>query len=319
MSQENHTPAVRTEEPERAVATRQSASVAAPLGAFVNYESSMSLAKAFVDSGFLPASIKKPAQALAIMQMGAELGIPPMRALTGIFPIEGRPTVGAVLLLERFKERGGSVQWHESGLERAAATFTGPDGSKHREEFTIAEAQMAGLVRDGSNWKKHPRKMLRARVITGALRAMGESGTCYIAEERGVETDESGAISRDRSGAAIINRADAVDAEFVESSETRPPATQTPPAARSEGSGPQRTPEVIALLDRARAAKTALVAELPGGDDAFDSWLAARRPGGFAKREEIPSCVDAGRISALLTAIEERIAEIEVQNATARG
>ena len=47
-------------------------------------------AKVLVESGFLPSYITKPAQAVAIMMSGKELGIPTMTALRSIVLIKGK-------------------------------------------------------------------------------------------------------------------------------------------------------------------------------------------------------------------------------------
>jgi hypothetical protein len=55
----------------------------------------LTMAEQLVASGLLPQSIKTPAAALAVIQKGVELGIPPMYALSNIGIINGRPVVGA--------------------------------------------------------------------------------------------------------------------------------------------------------------------------------------------------------------------------------
>ena len=57
------------------------------------------MAEKLVPTGFLPESIKTPAQAAAVMLKGRELGIPPMYALSNIAVIKGKPTCGAELML----------------------------------------------------------------------------------------------------------------------------------------------------------------------------------------------------------------------------
>src|SRR5687768_12101698 len=56
-------------------------------------------AKMLVGSGFLPAAIKTPEQAMAIMLKGRELSIPPMQAFAQIAVIQGKPAAGSELQL----------------------------------------------------------------------------------------------------------------------------------------------------------------------------------------------------------------------------
>ena len=57
----------------------------------------MSMGKAFAESGMFP-DIKSAAQAVVKIQAGAEIGIPPFAAMSGIHIIQGKPTIGAGLI-----------------------------------------------------------------------------------------------------------------------------------------------------------------------------------------------------------------------------
>src|SRR5688572_15119498 len=96
----------------------------------------MALAKSLVDTGFLPKSIRTPAQAAAIILTGRELGIPPMHALRSIHVIEGKPTLAAELQLALFHRKGGKSQVVVSTDKECTIRFTHPNGSEHTESFT---------------------------------------------------------------------------------------------------------------------------------------------------------------------------------------
>ncbi len=57
----------------------------------------MSIGKAFAESGMFP-DIKSAAQAIVKIQAGAELGIAPFAAMSGIHIIKGKPTIGAGIM-----------------------------------------------------------------------------------------------------------------------------------------------------------------------------------------------------------------------------
>ena len=59
----------------------------------------LDMASMLVKTGFLPAAIKTPEQATAIILKGIELSVPPMYALSNIVVINGKPTCGAELML----------------------------------------------------------------------------------------------------------------------------------------------------------------------------------------------------------------------------
>ncbi len=162
------------------------------------YRVLLDLADKFVESGFLPTSIKTSAQALAIMLTGKELGIPPMLALRQIHVIEGKPTLAAELQLALFRRRGGRFKWVTTTAKMAVLDVAAPgeqldDASQF--SFTIEEAEAAGLLGKG-NWRKYPAAMLRARVAALAIRAVAPevSMGLYDPDELGGETNEAGEI-----------------------------------------------------------------------------------------------------------------------------
>lgn len=159
--------------PERQVEVRRSSSsisLMSPGG----YETAIRFAATLIESGFLPKGVNTPAKALAIIQAGQEMGIPPMTALRSIYIVEGKPTLSAELMVERFRARGGRIRWEESNDKRATVWIRAANGDEHTETFTIEDATKAGIG-GKDNWKKYPKAMLRARCVTAALRALGET------------------------------------------------------------------------------------------------------------------------------------------------
>lgn len=151
----------------------------------------MEAAKRFVDSGLLPAAIKTPQQALTIMQMGRELGIPATYALRNVHVINGKPVAAAELLMAlvrrsygqaaiRVKEatnEGCTVEYREQGWDGVASLT-----------FTIEDAKRAKL--DSKDvWKAYPRAMLRSRAVSEVVRtAFPECiANLYTPEEMGAE------------------------------------------------------------------------------------------------------------------------------------
>ena len=155
------------------------------------FATTFKISEAMVKSGILPRGIDNPYKAFAIIQKGREMGVEPMRALTGIYLIEGKTVVSPELKLECFRARGGKVQWLDSSEKLAHVKLTSPDGTEHEERVTIAEMAAAGLT-GKDNWRKYPKSMLRARCIAFALRAMGEGDGSYTPDELGAETTEAG-------------------------------------------------------------------------------------------------------------------------------
>jgi len=113
--------------------------------------------------------LERMAQAVAAFVAQAE-GLHPATAARDYHVIQGKPALKADAMLARYLNTGGKVEWHEHTDAKVSATFSHPNGGSLRIEWDMARAKMAGL--DGKdNWKKWPRQMLRARVISEGIRA----------------------------------------------------------------------------------------------------------------------------------------------------
>ncbi len=160
------------------------------------FTTTQKIAETLVKSGILPRGIDTPAKAFAVIVKGWEIGVGPMRALTGIHLIEGKPSVSPELKLERFRERGGRIKWVRSDGLVAECTLTAPNGDVHTECVTLDEMKVAGVA-GKDNWRKYPKSMLRARCVAFGLRALGEGDGSYTPDELGTVTAEDGTPSND--------------------------------------------------------------------------------------------------------------------------
>jgi hypothetical protein len=151
----------------------------------------MEAAKRFVDSGLLPAAIKTPQQALTIMQMGRELGIPATYALRNIHVINGKPVAAAELLMSLVRRSYGqsAIRVADASSESCTVEYReqGWDGVSSLT-FTIEDAKRAKL--DSKDvWKAYPRAMLRSRAVSEVVRtAFPECiANLYTPEEMGAD------------------------------------------------------------------------------------------------------------------------------------
>lgn len=152
----------------------------------------LDMAGQLVQSGLLPASIKSPAAAMAIIQKGRELGIPPMYALSNISVINGKPVVGAeVMLAMIYRDHGDqAIQFEETSNQRCSAMYKRRSWTKARRfDWTMEDATKANLTGKGGVWNQYPAAMLRARCISALARlAFPDSiGGMYTAEELGAD------------------------------------------------------------------------------------------------------------------------------------
>ena len=130
--------------------------------------------------------VDNPAQAVAIIQMGAELGFGPVTSLNIIKIIQGQMTVAARGLLALANNKAG-VSWQilESNEKRCAIKFSRPKWDDMEVAFTIDDAKAAGLLRPGGGWDKYPTDMLFARCASRGIRRIAPDAISglYATEE----------------------------------------------------------------------------------------------------------------------------------------
>ena len=155
----------------------------------VSFDQQIKLAQAFASSGLF--GLKSPDQALALMALCEAEGLHPAIAVRDYHIIDGKPALKADAMLARFQGAGGKVKWLEISDERVAAEFSHAAGGTAMIDWDMKRAQQAGFA-GKHNWKKFPRAMLRARVVSEGIR------TVYPGVVVGVYTPEEVADFDDR-------------------------------------------------------------------------------------------------------------------------
>jgi hypothetical protein len=181
-------------------------------------DQAQSLAKTLAQSSLLPADLRnKPADVLVQIITGHELGLGPMQSIRSIHIIQGKPTMSADLMVALVKRSPECIRFRLVESSPTIATYEterrgeGPT----RISFTMEEAKTAGLVKDGSGWKRYPAAMLRARAASALCRAVYPDILLGIYEES--EADEIRANDR----AASVEQAAAAYRE-----QTQAPASE---------------------------------------------------------------------------------------------
>ena len=165
-------------------------------------------------------------QVVALMLMAEAEGRHVASAMQDYSVIQGKPSLKAEAMLARFQQAGGRVKWTELSDTRVAAIFSHSQCEPVEIDWDMQRARMAGL--GGKDmWKKFPRQMLRARVISEGVRTAypGALGGMYAPEEV-IDFEPSAVPSR--APAAAIAHAREVDAE-VERIEEAPPSKPAAP------------------------------------------------------------------------------------------
>lgn len=128
------------------------------------------MAESIVKSGFY--GFKTKEQVMAVMLVAQAENKHPATVVQEYDIIQGRPALKSQAILARFQLAGGKVKWNEVSRTKCSGTFTHDAGGSITVEWTIDMAKQAGLYRMGSGWEKYPEDMLRARVISRAVRSI---------------------------------------------------------------------------------------------------------------------------------------------------
>lgn len=154
----------------------------------------------------------KPANVLASMMAGAELGFPPMSALRSVHIIKGIPKMTADAMAAAVLASGKAEYFEPSATSATSVTFVTKRVGSTREQsctWTVEDAKRAGLVSD--NHRLFPRQMLAARAKAELARSI------YPDVCAGIYTDEELPVERTETpvGGPPSREPDAVDAELV--------------------------------------------------------------------------------------------------------
>lgn len=173
--------------------------VSAPPPTLAELDTMRQYAAVLIDSGFLPQSIKKPEQAIAIMVAGRSLQLDYWVALNNINVINGKTAVSPQLM-NAMIYRSGLVEDIQitSDDKQCIVTMKRKGKSAFTESFTIQDAAALGLT-GKDNYKKQPKVMLRWRAFAACARIAFPDIILglYTPEEMGaeVEVTDDGAMT----------------------------------------------------------------------------------------------------------------------------
>lgn len=125
-----------------------------------------------------PKGMESPEAIGIAIQLGMELGLPPMAALQNIAVINGRPSVWGDAMLAICR---GSGIFDESVFEETVAGEKDnqvatcvvrrlPNGKPVSRTFSMTDAKRAGLSGKSGPWTQYPARMLQMRARSFALR-----------------------------------------------------------------------------------------------------------------------------------------------------
>ena len=135
----------------------------------VPFQDQQRMAEAIVKSKFY--GFTDISQVMAVMIVAQAENKHPGTVVQEYDIIQGRPALKSQAILARFQQAGGKVQYDTYTDEKVEMTFSHPAGGSLTLAWTIKQATAIGLATK-DNWKKYPRAMLKARVVSEGVRAV---------------------------------------------------------------------------------------------------------------------------------------------------
>lgn len=133
-----------------------------------------------IAGGLAPKGLEKP-QALAVaIQAGLELGLTPVKAMSSMMVVNGRPTIfgdaSIALCMASDIFDHTAYKYHAVGTKGKddygwTYQVARKGGLPHVATFTVADAKLASLWGKTGPWTQYPDQMLKARARSFALRA----------------------------------------------------------------------------------------------------------------------------------------------------
>ncbi|KQC02932.1 MAG: hypothetical protein APR54_09855 [Candidatus Cloacimonas sp. SDB] len=166
----------------------------------LSFQEKLSMASVFIKSNLMPRGYDTPEKVVIALEMGHELGLPPLVAIMNIAIINGTPTLKADMMVALALRSGKieDIKIQYSGKEnmndnqfkcKVTIRRRGVE-TPFKASFSRQDAKVAGLdYKD--NWKKYERRMLKHRAMAFCIRdALPEIfAGVYLPEElEGIES-----------------------------------------------------------------------------------------------------------------------------------
>jgi len=166
----------------------------AKLDSFTSVQDIQGLAQIMIDSRIIPSALKTPAQVIAVILQGRDLGMGAVTALNNINIIQGRATLSIHAITAKLLQKGikfQTIKDYEAEKNDAGAVsdyvtsikfyipLEKPINGEHYltdiATFSLREARLMGLT-EKDNWKKMPKIMLYTRCLAiGARRVAADA------------------------------------------------------------------------------------------------------------------------------------------------
>ena len=201
---------------------------ASPVGLVHSMDDLSRIGQMMAKSGYFT-DARDAAQAGVKVLAGMEMGFGAFASMTGIYIIQGRPSVGANLMASAVKSNPKyDYRVRKMDNDECVIEFfelvNGRRESIGTSSFTMAEARKAGV----KNLDKFPRNMLFARAMSNGIRwfcpDVFAGNPTYTPEELGADVDDEGIVVSVPQTAPVIT----VEPVIAETAPENAPAPQKP-------------------------------------------------------------------------------------------
>lgn len=191
--------------------------------------------------------VNSPGDGMVLALTCMSEGITPLAFIRKYHLVEGRPSMRADAMGAEFRKAGGKIKWLNIGDDgkEARAEFTF-EGETTEIAYTAADGKKAAgdkFEKKGSNWQRDLGAMLRARLITKAVRMLAPEIVAGVYDPDEITDAVGGSSAPTRTAEEVAARkveleqmddGPVVDAEFEVKDD--PPADTVPAAAGAEPS-----------------------------------------------------------------------------------
>jgi hypothetical protein len=140
------------------------------------FDDAYRFATAVAKSGLAPKGLETAEKILVALQAGVELGFSPMRALSAVAVVNGRPSLMGEAALAKIRQSGVCKSGPDVGTRgegdkrEGYMIFARSDGAVTAVAFSTADAKRAGLWAKSGPWTQYPDDMLMWRAVARACK-----------------------------------------------------------------------------------------------------------------------------------------------------
>lgn len=282
------------------------------------------LASQLAGARTLPEALQKsPADIMAIVMTGAELGLAPMQSIRGLSIIKGKPTLSADAMGALVRSRRdvcGFLMLRESTTQRATyETQRVGDPSPTSMSFSVDDAKTAGL--NGDNWRKFPAAMLRARALSAICRAvypdllLGVYDPDELAEPRDSKGDGASAVAKAKEAVAAAKEKAQAAADAASKVVDSVVVSSEPVASAVDSAGDKLSPKGELCVGWGKHIDRTLVSL----SDAELSWYVSDAKAKADAEQKVGPGIWTARLEKYESEIDGRIGGLVVQEQAKEG